>query len=431
MQMKEWDAIIIGSGAGGATVARELSKAGKKVLLLEKGKNHNWIGNVLAASRYVDKLGMRKSKEGLMIVRAITTGGSTVIYSACAGPPPKWFSSKYGIDLDKEAKETVRELNIKPLPDYLLGERVCRIMDAANRLGFEWQVFPRFIDPKKCIPNCLECNLGCRQGAKWTARDFIEEAKENHCTVWTEFNVYKVIIKDGQAIGVFGFWRSRPVNVYAKIVVVAAGGLETPIILQRSGIYYAGRNFFCDPMTIVYGTINNSGEAYGIPNTAGSMKYHNEGIFLADFIDPRLIFPLQILKKGIQYLPNCFKYNRTIGILVKIKDSPSGKINTDGTFSKFLTSEDKQRMKRGIYLAKQILLEAGANPKSLMTTPVRGAHPGGTAAINSIVDKNLQTEIKNLYVGDASVIPESMASFQVLTIISLAKRLARHIQSKI
>lgn len=385
---------------------------------------------MLAASRYIDRLGMRKSQEGLGIVRAITTGGTTLIYCACATPPPDWFLTKYGIDLHEETAETMEELNIRPLPDHLVGAGARRIMEAANGLGYEWKVFPRFINPERCIPGCSNCILGCTHGAKWTARNFIGEAKANDCVIYTKFNVHNVIGENGKAAGVFGFWRNRRVEVFGNIVVVAAGGLETPMILQKSGLSEAGRNFFCDPMSVVYGTIEDRGIAYDVPNTGGSMKFHRtDGIFLSDFIDPRLSFPVQMLMKGIKHLPVWFKYNRTLGILVKIKDTPGGRINANGTFSKSLTGEDQRKMKRGISLAEQILVKAGASPSSLVSTRARGAHPGGTAAINRVVDKNLETKIENLYVADASVFPEPMASPQVLTIISLAKRLARQLEA--
>ena len=54
-----------------------------------------------------------------------------------------------------------------------------------------------------------------------------------------------------------------------------------------------------------------------------------------------------------------------------------------------------------------------------------GGHPGGTAAIGRVVDKNLMTEIKNLYVCDNSVMPRSGGIPPVLTLIALGKKFAR------
>jgi choline dehydrogenase-like flavoprotein len=47
MNRKEYDVIVVGSGAGGSTVAREMALKGKKVLLLEKGGRTNMMGNTL------------------------------------------------------------------------------------------------------------------------------------------------------------------------------------------------------------------------------------------------------------------------------------------------------------------------------------------------------------------------------------------------
>ncbi len=62
---------------------------------------------------------------------------------------------------------------------------------------------------------------------------------------------------------------------------------------------------------------------------------------------------------------------------------------------------------KGSAVAGAILTEAGVDPTTLTSTPARGAHPGGTAAIGQVVDKNLETELYNLFVADASVFPKA------------------------
>jgi choline dehydrogenase-like flavoprotein len=74
-----------------------------------------------------------------------------------------------------------------------------------------------------------------------------------------------------------------------------------------------------------------------------------------------------------------------------------------------------------------ILIEAGANPSTIFMTPLRGTHPSGTVRIGTMVDENLQTETQGLYICDASVFPEALDRPTVLTIIGLAKRLAKHL----
>ncbi len=86
-------------------------------------------------------------------------------------------------------------------------------------------------------------------------------------------------------------------------------------------------------------------------------------------------------------------------------------------------------MAEGCAAAGAILTEAGVSPDTLVSTPARGAHPGGTAAVGEVVDKNLETEIENLFVADASVFPRAPGAPPVLTILALAKRLAKHVVS--
>ena len=83
---KQTEFVVVGSGPGGATVALQLAKAGKKVLLLERGKDYRnkwYYGTHLGAMIYSDRSGLLFTEEGLQIVRGIMTGGST---RACGGP---------------------------------------------------------------------------------------------------------------------------------------------------------------------------------------------------------------------------------------------------------------------------------------------------------------------------------------------------------
>ena len=94
-----------------------------------------------------------------------------------------------------------------------------------------------------------------------------------------------------------------------------------------------------------------------------------------------------------------------------------------------MTAHDIPRMRSAEEVSRRILVEAGARPETIFTTPLRGTHPSGTVRIGTLVDETLQTEIQGLYVCDASVFPEALARPTVLTILGLGKRLAKHILS--
>ena len=104
------DIIVVGSGPGGATVAREMAQRGQQVLLLERGIDHrprSYYGSYLGALIYSDRRSLLFTKEGLNIVRPLMVGGATSMYCGCAAPPPAWLNDQYGVDLDLEVSETI------------------------------------------------------------------------------------------------------------------------------------------------------------------------------------------------------------------------------------------------------------------------------------------------------------------------------------
>ena len=112
------------------------------------------------------------------MVRGMATGGSSLIYCGTATRPADFIEARTGIDLQPLADQFIEELGVAPLPDSLVGESAVRIMESAQALGLDWQLLPKFIDPAKCVPNCGECMLGCRREAKFTARRFVNQARE-------------------------------------------------------------------------------------------------------------------------------------------------------------------------------------------------------------------------------------------------------------
>src|SRR5512136_2163038 len=111
------DAIIVGSGPGGATLARELAQQGKKVLLLERGIDHrprSYYGTYLGALIYADHRSLLFTQEGLNIIRPLMVGGATSMYCGCAAPPPAWLKDRYDVDIDEVVSETIEEWELAP-----------------------------------------------------------------------------------------------------------------------------------------------------------------------------------------------------------------------------------------------------------------------------------------------------------------------------
>lgn len=424
--LKKSEYVVVGSGAGGGTMAAELSKRGADVLVLERGPDINWVGNHLFAMAVLDKHGFLTSQEGMGVARAMLTGGSTMITCGTSARPPKGIFEKHGIDLNPYFEPAEKDLRVTTLPDETIGEGTLAMMEAGNRLGMKWQKLEKFIDPEKCEPRFCNCMLGCPKEAKWTSREYLEDAKRNGAEILSSVKVEEVIISGGKAVGVKAWQKGTgTITVEADKVILAGGGMGTPVILQRSGVYDAGQGFFCDPLVFTIGFHPKLKPGFDPPMTVGTFDFwDSDGFLLSPVVDPWMSFGLEMMKAkpmALRYWP---KYPHAMGIMTKGKDELAGRINVDETFSKVLTHKDRSVLDKGISLSRKVLVEAGCPENSIWVTKCRGAHPGGTVRIGEVVDSDLKTEIDDLYVCDASVIPASLAAPVVLTLVALGKRLA-------
>jgi choline dehydrogenase-like flavoprotein len=432
------DVIVVGSGPGGATVARELSKNGKKVLLLERGYDHRekfYYGTYLGALRYSDRASLLFTEEGLNIIAPIMVGGATSMYAGCAAEPPVWLKQKYGIDTAEVVQETIDELGIQPLPEHHRGQASTRIARAAQALGYNWFAQPKFMNPERCQHqdknfDCqAACMLGCRCGAKWNAAEWVDEAVANGARLRQGMRVHNVLLEDNHAVGVRGSMQGMKFSAKAETVILAAGGIGSPVILQKSGLNAAGVGMTMDTTVMIYGDGRKKGTGKEPPMT-WSWDNPDAGYMLSTLTDPWLLYPLAAIRKGIGPTLQWLHWNRMLGMMIKLKDDISGGIYPDGTIRKPMTAADSDRLADAYAVCRKILIEAGAKKSSIFMRPFIGTHPSGTVRIGEMLDTNLQTEVKGLYVCDASVFPEALDRPTVLTIIALAKRLARHLIMK-
>lgn len=402
---KEYDVIVVGSGPGGATVAKELSQKNRKVLILEWGNNAPLKGTFLQAAKMIAIPGkslLAMNKKLMLLIRGITTGGSSVFYCATAFDPPFEMLKSHGIDITKEIEELKNEIPVAHLSDALMGPMGMRIMKSAQDLGYDWQKISKFIFQDKCKAGCWRCSYGCPFDAKWTARKFVEEAVKNGAVLVNGAKIKSVLTNEGKAIGVEFNMRGKKHRVEAPTIVLGAGGIGSAEILKRSGIENAGFDFFVDPVMMATGRVKEIKEGKEIPMQAG-WRVKDEYV-LTDLIVPKI---------------------PRLSIMIKIKDDLDGRITKRGGCRKDLSVVDYKKFDAGWEHAKKILKNAGVkNPGKSMGV---ASHPGGTVKIGELVDSNLKTELDNLYVCDCSVIPDANGQPPTLTILGLGKRLAKHL----
>ncbi len=403
-----YDFIIVGSGAGGATLSLELAKKGRKVLVVETGSNVYPLPFVL-----------EKSAEGTDIFTAYGAGGATVLANANGVRSLEKPLAEFGIFLENEYTELEKATGLAPIHDSLLSpEGSHRLLEICKKAGIGMRKMPKFIDHTKCT-GCGNCSLGCPSGAKWTALSFLREAESLGVEVVYNTKVEKVIVQNGKAKGVECISPNGPVKYYSNSTVLAAGGIKSPVILQNSGIKNAGQNLFIDICELYYGITPDIDLSHEPPMQLVNTEFLEKEGFIhstGSFKDKSK------LKYYLKDNVDAYMNNNLFAVIVKIKDEAQGKIYPDGTFSKAATTQDRKRLDKGGEAARELLMAAGARPETIQKREgIYGGHNGASAALGVVVDNNLQTKIDNLFVCDGSILPESPGLPPILTIMAIAK----------
>ena len=421
--------IVVGTGAGGAAVARELAGS-FDVTILEEGREFRPLSlgipvmeGLKASGLLLDErmtsalfppMRIRRSAEGMPIVNGRCVGGTTTI-SAGNGLRMDKGLREIGIDLDGEFRALSREVAVSA--DHAGGWRADTrdLFDACKRAGLDPRPAPKLIDFRKC-KKCGRCILGCPSGAKWDARSFVSQAVEKGARLLEGHRVDRIEMEGKRAVGV---WTANGRQLFlADVIVLAAGGLGTPVILQRSGVPCVDR-LFVDPVLCLAGRRKGTGPVGEI-----SMPFvaQADGYILSPYFD---------------YLS--FLFNRSwkrpagsvLSFMVKLADSCQGSCGPGG-IRKALTREDQEALSSAVQICRKILVSAGVNEDTLVLGKVNAGHPGGMVPLGPQDAGSLHPSRLpgNLYVADASLLPKSLGNPPILTVMALAKAVARKIKEK-
>ena len=400
MPQPHHDVIIVGTGPGTAFVANELSRTGAKVLIIDAGRfvpGDRGLVHTLKMTTF-RWIGFPKA-----IVHGMTLGGSTQLYYGTAVAPPQQFFGRLGIAIKKPAQLAAQKVPTRVVE--MLPEKAERLQTAARSLGLDWQGLPKFIGNK---PNLRSDHI-------WRSTECVNEALRHGATMVQEATVHRILHKNGRVQGVCYRKDRKTFEAFADRVILGAGGLGTPGILQQSGISNAGSTLYCDPIIVVSGRVPQMRAGYEAPMLAGCYL-PDDGVMLSDLQLIPGLFRAFALAAG--KLP---RYGQTLSLMVKIKDDDIGSVRGQHVH-KVLTAQDRAKLQHGFRICETILKEAGAT--SVYSSPIMAAHPGGTAAIDVVVDRHLESSIRGLHILDASVIPGPWGLPPVWTLLALGQYLA-------
>ncbi|EFG76536.1 GMC oxidoreductase [Mycobacterium parascrofulaceum ATCC BAA-614] len=289
------DAVVVGSGAGGAMVARTLARAGYDVVVLEEGRR--WTVEEFRTTHPIDRyaglyrgagatVALGRPSVVLPIGRAV--GGTTVVNSGTCYRPPaavhRRWRDEFGLalaDSDRLAErldDVERTLRVAPVPLEIMGRNGRLLLDAAAALGWDAAPIPR--NAPGCA-GCCQCAIGCPRNAKFGVHlNALPEACAAGARIISQARVERLLHRRGRARGVRA---RRPdgtaLDVLADTVVVAAGATETPGLLRRSGVGShprLGRNLALHPATMLAGRFEDDVVAWhGVLQSAAVHELHD------------------------------------------------------------------------------------------------------------------------------------------------------------
>ena len=399
--------IIVGTGAGGAILARELAKNNLPVTILEKG---SYIKSK-DAFNYYDKY-----DESVDLLTASCIGGATIVSMSNMVRALDEELLDFDVDLTDAYEYVEKLVDVHQLDDSHIGKGTQAFLDAGRELGLLTLKMPKAIREKDCM-QCGKCAFGCPVDAKWSGKDFVDEAVDAGAKLITEAEVKDLIVENGKIKGVAYLKDNKKEEILGEYVILSAGAISSALILRTAGID-AGRELFFDPFVSVGGYLKDINF---------NMEVQMAGLVIGKnfVLSPHFSSFIHV------NIPDDEVTDKDIlSIMVKTPDECRGYVTDDGNVVKINTIQDIRYLSEGVATAGFILEKAGVDPNTIGSTVYRGAHPGGTAAIGKIVDSNLETEISNLFVCDASVLPISPGKPPILTILALSKRLADYLKNK-
>ena len=317
-----------------------------------------------------------------------------------------------GLDLDEEFEEISREIPVSTAPPAWLARHHTQALRRLRRHGAGPEPMPKMGDPERCR-HCGRCVLGCPEGVKWDARRFVDDAVRLGARVITRSRVEQLVIEQGAATGVIVRRGVRRRFYPADLVVLAAGGFGTPPILERSGIR-CDPTLFVDPVLTVAGRRSRAWQCKEIEMPFVAQR---DGFILSPYFDY-----LSFLLESTWRPPA----RDLVGVMVKIADSSTGAV-APSRIEKGLSTRDHARLDEGAQLGREILLQFGVEDGKTFSGTLNAGHPGGTvplteADVGSMHPSRLP---ENVYVADASLLPNALGNPPILTIVAMAKRVAK------
>lgn len=477
------DVVVVGSGAGGAVIAAELAEAGLSVVVLEEGGRHRtdeFTSGTLDMLRMLYRDAGASTTFGrtpVQYAEGRCVGGSTVVNGAMAFRAAERVLERWATEtgmrelartgLDDEYSRVERFLSVANQDPESIGRDQQLLRQGAEKLG--WHV----VDNRRAQVHCGGCNVctwGCPTGAKQsTLVSYLPRALSFGADVWSDCRVDAITMRGKRAVGVEGralgpdAARESAFVVRAKRVVVSCGAIQTPALLQRSGVGspsgQIGRNLVVHPGAQVNAVFDEPVIGWqGAHQSYQVREFEREGIVMAAVNLPPSLIARSLPLDGAALADAMAAYNRIVSAGVLVEDTSAGRVRAAGRDNVLVTyrvsDRDAAEVVRATTLLGEALFAAGASTVHLpfegipasrsphdlrcaVAVPIAPAritmstvHLMGTARLGAdpasavCNPRGAVHDTAGLFVADASLFPSAVGVNPMLTIMALATRVA-------
>ncbi|HKU50133.1 MAG TPA: GMC family oxidoreductase [Nitrososphaera sp.] len=407
------DVCVIGSGAAGAVLAAKLAKAGKSVVMLERG---GYYDGESMNQREADMIPLLWKNAGanftsnlrIAVAQGSCLGGSTVINDAVCFRIPELVVKQWqemGVSISKDEwdranDEVSKAIHVTEVTVDELNENAKKLMKACQEFRVEGKPILHYRNHRNCGPSftdsslsscvkCGFCHLGCHYDTKQSMLvTYIHDSLADPSTDYTAYcncRADRITYEGGVATGVDGTFVDAAGNekfrirVNAKVVIVSAGAIASSNLLQKSRIggKNVGKGLALHPAPFVMGVFDdkihgNRGipmsytcHEFGVTNGVEKGGFLIESIFL-----PVFQMALAIPSMGLDHrkMMENYAYFAMAGIMTR--DEPSGSVlmsysgNPKIVYN--LSPQTIDDMARGMGILARMWFSVGA--KSLITS---------------------------------------------------------------
>jgi choline dehydrogenase-like flavoprotein len=484
------DAVVVGTGAGGSVVLRELARAGMRVVALEEGewstsRDFDQREDSMLPRLFQESGGRATEDMAIRVLQGRGVGGSTVHNTNLCKRTPDAILEQWetmgvvgaGPEAMRPSFEAIeRDLGVSEIPPELRNANNDLLRQGCEALG--WRGAPMKHNRVGC-QNSGFCELGCAYDAKQNAlKVLLPQALEAGADVYAGVEAVRVVHDgkrvtgvDGIACDASGIQRGR-VSVRAPVVVLAASAVGSAALARRSALPdphgRLGRGLRMHPGAVVAGRFDRTIEGWrGIPQSYECTEHlsFDRGSDRRVWIIPAFAHPVGAAASlpgfGAAHMTAMRAYPNLAVLTAMVHDETSGEVlaGDDGrpVLRYSLNEDDRRQLARGLAACARLLLAAGAREVTIPAIPPRrvtsmaeldaldlsfvrphavpltAVHPMGTMRMGEdprsavVCSTGEHHQVRGLFVVDGSIFPTSLGGPPQISIYAFALHLAPHV----